>query len=76
MGIAIAHLKRRMKFGPRMTRQMRAEFLLTEVNGPPRRLSPATLEKIRAEVGRLALSTNPRVQEFVSAMATRYPELA
>jgi hypothetical protein len=75
MATEIAQLKRRMKFGPKMGRELRAEFLLTQVKGPPRRLSPATLEKIRAEVERLALSTNPRVQEFVSVMAARYPEL-
>jgi hypothetical protein len=75
MATEIAQLKRRMKFGPKMSRELRAEFLLTQVNGPPRRLRPATLEKIRAEVGRLALSTNPRVQEFVGMMAKRYPEL-
>jgi hypothetical protein len=75
MSTEIAHLKRRMKFAPRMSRQMRAEFLLAKIGGPRRQLSPTTLEKIKAEVSRLALSTNPRVQEFVSVMAVRYPEL-
>jgi hypothetical protein len=68
-------LKRKLKRGPRMSRELRAEFLSSQINGPPRRLRPATLEKLRAEVKRLALSTNPRVQEFVGMMAERYPEM-
>jgi hypothetical protein len=72
---AIAQLKRKMKFAPKMGRQLTAEFLLTEIGAGPRRLSPAALLKIRAELGRLALSTNPRVRRFVASMEARYPEV-
>ncbi len=73
MTSATAELKRRMKFGPRMGRELRAEFLSVQTGAAPRTLSPATLAKIRTELERLALSTNPRVRQFVAAMRDRYP---
>jgi hypothetical protein len=72
----VHELKRKLKRGPRMSRELGSEYLLTAIGAGPRRLRPATLEKIRAEVTRLSLSTNPRVQRFVAAMAARYPEIS
>jgi hypothetical protein len=76
MASATAQLKRRMKFGPKMGRECRAEYLLTQVNAGPRRLTPATVAKLRVELARLAQSTNPRVRRFVGQMKKRYPEVA
>jgi hypothetical protein len=75
MSTATARLKSRLKHGPRMGRQMRAEFLLTEIGAPPRRLSPATLAKIRLELVRLSQSNKPEVRRFVTLMRGRYPEV-
>ncbi|HMB84624.1 MAG TPA: hypothetical protein VKI40_11310 [Terriglobales bacterium] len=69
-------VKSRLKYGPRMSRQMRVEFLSVQTGAAPRTLSPATLAKIRLEIQRLGQSTNPRVRQFVAAMRTRYPEVA
>jgi hypothetical protein len=69
----VHELKHKLKFAPRMGRQLRAEYVLVEVDAPPRRLSPEVLQKIRGELGRLSQSTNPRVRQFVAAMRERYP---
>jgi hypothetical protein len=73
MATATAQLKRRMKFAPKMGRELRAEYLLTQVKAGPRRLSPSTLGKLRIELAKLSQSTNPRVRRFVALMAERYP---
>ena len=73
MASATAQLKRRMKFGPKMGRECRAEYLLTQVNAGPRRLTPATVGKLRIELAKLSQSTNPRVRRFVVTMQKRYP---
>jgi hypothetical protein len=73
MPSATAQLKSRLKHGPRMSRQMRAEYLLVEVGSGPRTLTPATLAKIRGELARLSQSTDARVRQFVALMAERYP---
>jgi hypothetical protein len=71
----IAHLKRRMKFGPKMSREMGAAFLSVQINGTPRRLSAGTLQKLKAELERIAQSTKPAVRRFVLQMFARYPEI-
>jgi hypothetical protein len=68
-------LKRKLKFAPKMGREMRAEYLLVEVKAGPRTLTPATVAKLRAELTRLAASPDARVRKFVKAMASRYPEV-
>jgi hypothetical protein len=72
----IARLKSRLKHGPRMSRQLRSEYLLVEVDAGPRRLTPATVAKLRVELARLAASPDVRVRRFVEAMASRYPGIA
>jgi hypothetical protein len=72
MTTATAQLKRRMKFAPKMGRELSAEYLLAQVNAAPRRLSPCTIEKLRLELERLATSTDPKVRRFIEAMAERY----
>jgi hypothetical protein len=71
-----AKLKRRMKFAPKMGRELSAEYLLCQTGGGPRKLSEATLGKLRSELQRLATSSDARVQRFVARMRARYPELA
>lgn len=75
MPTANSQLKRRMKFAPKMGRELRAEFLSVQVNAGPRTLSPRTLEKIRTELERLSMSSNPAVTRFVGQMRSRYSEL-
>lgn len=70
---ATAQLKRKLKFGPQMSRQMRAEFLSTTIGAGPRRLSDGTLAKLTVELARLAASRDARVRRFVEVMAERYP---
>jgi hypothetical protein len=74
MSIDLAELKSRLKHGPRMSRQMRVEYLLTQVDGSPRRLSEGTLQKLKAELERIAQSTQPAVRRFVARMWWMYPE--
>lgn len=71
MANKIAHLKYRMKHGPRMSRQMRAEFLSDQVNGTPRRLSAGTLQKLKAELPWITQSTGPSVRRFVVRMRAK-----
>jgi transposase len=71
--MATARLKRRMKFAPKMSRELRAEYLLTAIDAGPRRLSDGTIQKLKAELVRLSSSTDPRVRKFVRAMEQRYP---
>lgn len=73
MTSATAELKRKLKYGPRMSRQMRSEFLTTATGGAPRRLSDGTRAKLRQELARLATSADPRVRRFIRTMAERYP---
>lgn len=73
MTTATAQLKRRMKFATKMGRELSAEYLLTQIDARPRRLSPRTIEKLRVELDRLATSTDPKVRRFVEATAERYP---
>jgi hypothetical protein len=69
----VQELKRKLKYGPKMGRELRAEFLSVQVNAPPRRLTPATVAKLKAELARLATSNDPRVRRFLASMAERYP---
>lgn len=73
MAKPITQLKRRMKFAPKMGRELSAEYLLTQIDAGPRRLSLRTIEKLRVELDRLATSVDPKVRRFVEAMAERYP---
>ena len=75
MPTAIAQLKRRMKFAPKMGRECRAEYLLVEVNAPPRRLSPQALAKIKVEVARIGNNGTRQGFKFAEKMFERYPEL-
>lgn len=62
-----------MKFAPKMGRELRAEFLLTQIDAGTRRLSVRTIEKLRVELARLATSPDVRIRRFVQAMQRRYP---
>jgi hypothetical protein len=75
MATATAQLKRKLKYGPRMGRELSSEYLshLTQSDAGPRQLSPHTIEKLRVELARLATSPDARVRRFVAAMAERYP---
>jgi hypothetical protein len=75
MPTAIAQLKRRMKFAPKMGRECRAEYLLTEVNAPPRRLSPKTLAKLKTEIVRIGNNGTRQGFKFAEKIFERYPEL-
>ena len=68
-------LKSRLKHGPRLGRELRAEYLLAQSDAPARALSPAVLAKIKGELERLEQSASPAVRAFVRQMRTRYPEL-
>jgi hypothetical protein len=70
-----ACLKSRLKRGPRMSRELRAEFALTLIDAPPRKLRPEVVEKIKKEIERLAQSAHPAVVRFAQTMLERYPEL-
>jgi hypothetical protein len=76
MAPLIHELKRTVKYGPALTRQARAEFLLCQTGGQVRQLKPETLAKLKVEIGRLAQSTNPRARRFAQQMSQRYPGLA
>ena len=73
---AVHGLKRSVKFGPAMSRQMRTEFTLCQVDAPPRRLRPEIAAKIRAEIDRLSISGAPAVQAFIRRMTAHYAELS
>jgi len=75
MPTTIQTIRARAKRGPRMSRQVRAEYVAVQADLPTRRLSPEIMAKIRSEVDRLALSPDPRVRHFVEVMHARYPEL-
>lgn len=68
-------LKRRMKFAPRMSRECRAEFLLTQIGASPRKLSPAVLAKLKKEVVRIGRDGGRQGFKFAEKMFERYPEL-
>jgi hypothetical protein len=70
-----ARLKSKLKHGPKMSRQMRAEFAACQVDAPPRRLRPEVANKIRTELARLEQSANPGARRFCAAMRDRYPEI-
>ncbi len=74
-GAFINSLKRKMKFGPRLSRQMRAEYLGVQINAPRRELKPEILSKIRRKLERLAHSESPAVMRFIRQMKARYSEL-
>jgi hypothetical protein len=75
MTTAIAQLKRKLKYGPKMGRELRAEYLLTEVNAPPRRLSPKTLAKLKTEIVRIGNNGTRQGFKFAEKIFERYPEL-
>jgi hypothetical protein len=75
MATDIHRLAIRLKHAPKMSREMRAEYLLCQTAGTPRRLSEGTIQKLRAELDRLSHSANPAVRRFVRTMRRRYPEL-
>jgi hypothetical protein len=70
-----ARLKSRLKRGPKLSRQLRAEFALCQIDAPPRRLSPAVLAKIKTEVVRIGTNGTRQGFKFAEAMFKRYPEL-
>jgi hypothetical protein len=72
----IHDLRRRLKRGPLLSREVHREYLLCESEGNARRLRPAVSEKIKAEIGRLARTVGPAVQMLVRRMRKRYPELS
>ena len=72
---AIPTLKAKLKHGPPMSREMRAEYLLTQVAAGPRRLSPAVLAKLKSEVVRLGNNGTRQGFKFAQKMFERYPEL-
>jgi hypothetical protein len=72
----VHELKHKMKFAPKMGRELRAEYLLNEVGAGPRRLSDGTLAKLKLELVRLAASPDARVRRFVASMEQRYPGIA
>jgi hypothetical protein len=76
MAPLIHELKRTVKYGPALTRETRAEFLLCQTGSQVRQLKPETLAKLRVEVARLARSTNPKARKFAQQMKIRYPGLA
>jgi hypothetical protein len=75
MATAIARLKSRLKHGPRMSRQMRAEFLSVQTGAAPRRLSPAVLGKLKGEIVRIGQDGGRKGFRFAQKMFERYPEL-
>jgi hypothetical protein len=70
-----AQLKSRLKRGPKLSRQMRAEFALCQIGGAPRRLSPAVLAKLKAEIVRIGCNGTRQGFKFAQKMFERYPEL-
>jgi hypothetical protein len=75
MATEIGKLKARMKRGPRMSREMRTEYTLVEIDGAQRRMRPEIIAKLRGELERLSHSTDARVMRFVLKMRQRYPEV-
>jgi hypothetical protein len=72
----INRLKATLKFGPAMSREMRAEFLLAQTGSAPRVLRPETLQKIKAEVARSSAADRPaQVRAFARKMYADHPEL-
>jgi hypothetical protein len=71
----IHELRRRLKRGPKLSRQARCEFALDASNLPPRKIRPEILSKLRPEIERLAKIDRPGIQAFVRRMRARYPEL-
>ena len=71
----VHELKRKLKFAPKMGRELRAEFLLAEVDAPPRRLSPETLAKLKTEIVRIGNNGTRQGFKFAEKMFARYPEL-
>lgn len=66
-------LKRRLKYGPKMGREMRTEYLRFLVDAGPRQLSPGSAVKLRSELARLEKSGSRAVQKFTASMRARYP---
>jgi hypothetical protein len=64
-----------MKRGPKMSRQLRAEFTLAQVGGRPRQLGLDVLVKLRAAIKRISHSTDPRVQRCLGTMGQKYLEV-
>ena len=73
--IEIARVKSRLKRGPRMTRQMRADYALAQISARPRQLAPKVAAKLKTELMRLAGSGNPRTAKLVETMFSRYAEM-
>jgi hypothetical protein len=76
MATPISRLKRTLKFGPKLSRQMGCEFTLDAAALPPRKLRPELLAKLRPEIDMLAKVERPGVQAFIGKMGARHPELS
>jgi hypothetical protein len=68
-------LKSRAKRGPKLSRELRVDFVLYLADAPPRRLRPETAKKIKLELMRLAGNGDRRSFKFVEAMFRDHPEL-
>jgi hypothetical protein len=73
--VAAARLKSALKRGPRMSREMRAEYGLVLIGAPPRKLTPEVLAKLKSEIVRIGNNGTRQGFEFAEKMFERYPEL-
>ena len=71
----INRLKTKLKHGPKLRREWRVEYAWVAAQLPVRKISPATLEKLRVDLARLSANPDKKVQRFVAAMKHRCPGL-
>jgi Mg-chelatase subunit ChlI len=68
-------LKRTLKFGPALSRELRADYTLAQADLPARRLRPEVISKIKNELARLDLYGDAKARDFVQRMRRDHPEL-
>jgi predicted DNA-binding transcriptional regulator YafY len=75
MSTTISELKSEMKRGPKLSRELRADYLLAQADLPPRKLRPEVVRKIQSEIARLQQYGDAKAREFARKMREQNPEL-
>ena len=68
-------IKAKAKRGPRMSRQLRAEYVSVLAGGEPRTSSPEVAAKLKKEIVRIGCNGTRQGFKFAELMFKAYPEL-
>jgi hypothetical protein len=75
MAASIHTLKARLKHGPALSRELRADYTLDAAGLAPRKLRPEVIRKIKSELERLELYGDHKARDFAKQMWSDHPEL-